>query len=303
MNTPTACGRFAPSPTGPLHFGSIIAALGSFLEAKARGGRWLVRIEDLDRERCRPHYAETILRQLEAHGFAWDDDVVYQSQRTARYEEALERLKALGMIYPCGCTRRELAGARLGADGAPVYPGTCRRGLAPGKQARALRVRMEGVVEFVDLIQGAQRQDLAQEAGDCVVRRADGHFAYQLAVVVDDADAGVDHVVRGADLIASTARQIYLYGLLERSIPQYAHLPVAVDAQGHKLSKQTRAQPVDARDPTATLFAAAQFLGLAPPRELRRAPPQEFLAWAKMHWSLSRVPPCVRLPAPVVHSR
>ncbi|NWG31944.1 MAG: tRNA glutamyl-Q(34) synthetase GluQRS [Rhodocyclaceae bacterium] len=290
------CGRFAPSPTGPLHFGSLISALGSYLEAQARGGRWLVRIEDVDRPRCRPEYADDILATLEAFGFTWDGEVMFQSRRTARYREALEVLKRQGVVYPCGCTRAELAGAPLGIDGAPRYPGTCRDGLPPGKVARAWRLRVEGVVDFVDLVQGPQHQDLAREVGDFVLLRADGLFAYQLAVVVDDADQGVDHVVRGADLIHSTARQIHLQRLLGLPTPQYAHLPVAVDAAGAKLSKQTRAAPLDVRDPVPALVAAARFLGMEPPS--CRLASAEFWAWARQSWCLDRVPRVMSLPLP-----
>lgn len=285
MNAPV--GRFAPSPTGPLHFGSLVAALGSYLEAKARGGRWLVRIEDVDRPRCRPEHADDILATLDAFGFEWDGDVLYQSRRTARYREALESLKAQDAVYPCGCTRAELAQAPPGVDGAPVYPGTCRAGLPPGKTARSWRLRVTGEIGFDDLVQGPQHQALEREAGDCVLLRADGLFAYQLAVVVDDADQGVDHVVRGADLIHSTARQIFLQRLLGFPTPEYAHLPVAVDAAGAKLSKQTLAAPVDARDPAAALHAAARFLGHNPPRRLASA---DFWRWARENWRLDRVP-------------
>lgn len=283
-------GRFAPSPTGPLHFGSLVAALGSCLEARARGGRWLVRMEDVDAPRCRPEHAAAILRTLEAFGFAWDGDVMVQSARSARYAETFERLKALGAVYPCGCTRAELAAAPAGVDGAPVYPGTCRAGLPPGKTARAWRLRVDGAIEFADAVQGRQAQDLARAVGDCVLLRADGLFSYQLAVVVDDAEQGIDHVVRGADLIHSTARQIFLQRLLGYPTPAYAHLPVAVDATGAKLSKQTRAAPVDARDPAPALFAAARFLGQNPPEELRRAAGADFWAWAAAHWKLDKVP-------------
>ncbi|WP_126443817.1 tRNA glutamyl-Q(34) synthetase GluQRS [Sulfuricystis multivorans] len=296
--TTSSCGRFAPSPTGPLHFGSLIAALGSCLEAKARGGTWLVRIEDVDRPRCRPEYAAEILRTLEAFGFEWDGEVLVQSRRTARYREVLETLQRQGAVYPCGCTRAELAAASPGVDGAPVYPGTCREGLPPGKKPRAWRLRVSGAIDFVDLVQGPQHQDLAREVGDCVLLRADGLFAYQLAVVVDDADQGVDHVVRGADLIHSTGRQIFLQRLLGLPTPQYAHLPVAVDATGAKLSKQTKARPIEARDAPAALIAAARFLGLNPPASLCRATSAEFWRWAREHWSLARVPKQVSAPIP-----
>ena len=293
-----ACGRFAPSPTGPLHFGSLVAALGSCLEARRRGGHWRVRMEDVDVPRCKPEHATDILRTLEACGFEWDGAVMVQSTRTARYAETLERLKAQGAVYPCGCTRSELADAPPGVDGAPVYPGTCRHGLPPGRAARAWRLRVDGSIEFCDVVQGRQMQDLPRDVGDGVLLRADGYFAYQLAVVVDDAEQGIDHVVRGTDLIHSTARQIYLQRLLGYPTLTYAHLPVAVDACGAKLSKQTLAAPVAARDPGAALFAAAAFLGQQPPAELRRATraPRggpsviDFWHWARENWAMDRVP-------------
>lgn len=303
LRTPAPCGRFAPSPTGPLHFGSLVAALGSYLEAKSRGGRWLVRIEDVDASRCRPEYADTILRQLEALGFAWDGAVLYQSRRLERYDEILQRLWAMGWVYPCGCSRRELASAPRGVDGAPIYPGTCRPGLQAGKRPRAWRLALDGVIEFEDLVQGKQRQDLAREVGDVVLLRADGYFAYQLAVVVDDADQGVDHVVRGADLLASTARQIYLQRLLGFPTPTYAHLPVAVDAEGRKLSKQTFAAPLDAAAPLPALVAAARFLGLAPPAGLARATVRDFHGWAQEEWTLAQVPRAPSQPVTDFHSR
>jgi len=299
MNAPASpvgpIGRFAPSPTGPLHFGSLVAALGSYLEAKVRGGRWLVRMEDVDQPRCKQEHADAILRLLEAAGFEWDGPVMVQSTRTARYAEILERLKAQGAVYPCGCTRAELADAVVGVDGAPVYPGTCRKGLPPGKPARAWRLHMEGSIDFDDLVQGRQHQDLPREVGDCVLLRADCYFAYQLAVVVDDADQRIDHVVRGADLIHSTARQIYLQRVLGLPTPQYAHLPVAVDATGQKLSKQTLAAPVDARDPWPALRAAATFLGL--PSNMCRLASADFWHWARENWSLAKVPRVLQHPA------
>jgi len=288
----TRCGRFAPSPTGPLHFGSLVAALGSYLEAHVQGGRWLVRMEDVDVPRCKPEHADSILRTLEAFGFEWDGAVMVQSARTARYREVFEDLRSRGTLYPCGCTRADLATAAIGIDGAHVYPGTCRVGLPAGKTARAWRLRMEGDIDFDDAVQGVQHQNLPHDVGDCVLLRADGYFAYQLAVVVDDADQGVDHVVRGADLIHSTARQIYLQRLLGLPTPSYAHLPIAVDATGQKLSKQTRAAPVDVRDPLAALFAAAAFLGQNPPEALRRTTRAEFFAWARAAWKLADVPRC-----------
>ena len=255
-------GRFAPSPTGPLHFGSLVAAAASWLDARAAGGRWLVRIEDLDRPRVQPGAADGILRTLEALGLRWDGEVLYQSRREVLYRDALERLRA--HTYWCGCSRREIADSSLGlaVDGARIYPGTCRAGLAPQRSARALRVRVPTEeIRFVDRVQGAQRQVLARDVGDFVLYRADGLFAYQLAVVVDDAAQAVSDVVRGADLLDSTARQIHLQRLLGVPMPRYLHVPIALNGDGEKLSKQTGAQPVDARRPAEALAAALGFLG------------------------------------------
>jgi len=237
-------GRFAPSPTGALHFGSLVAALASWLDARAAGGRWLVRIEDLDAPRTQPGAADDILRTLERLGLAWDGPVLYQSSRVALYAQALQKLET--QVYWCGCSRREIADSALGlgADGAQVYPGTCRSGLAPGKAARALRIKCSGRVTFTDRVQGTQAQLLEKDVGDFVLRRADGPFAYQLAVVVDDAAQGVTDVVRGADLLGSTGRQIYLQRALGLPTPRYLHIPAAVNAEGEKLSKQTGAAPI-----------------------------------------------------------
>lgn len=297
--TPSAyVGRFAPSPTGPLHFGSLVAAAGSLLEARAQGGRWLLRIEDVDTPRCIPGASDGIIATLARFGFEWDGDIVYQSAHTDAYAAALEALKAAGHAFPCACTRRELAGAALARDGSYRYPGTCRNGLPPGRQARAWRVRAEGVIRFEDAIQGRQAEDLARDCGDYVVLRADGLFAYQLAVVVDDAAAGVTHVVRGADLLDSTARQIHLHRLLGSAVPAHAHLPVATNATGEKLSKQTLAQAIDAHPPTVALVAALAFLGQNPPLELRHAPLAEVWRWAFAHWRLAQVPHVRHAPAP-----
>jgi len=263
-------GRFAPSPTGPLHFGSLVAALASWLDARAAGGRWLVRIEDLDAPRTQPGAPDDILRSLGRLGLEWDAAVAYQSRRLALYREALERLKK--KTYWCGCTRREIADSSLGlaADGAQIYPGTCRNGIAPGKALRALRLRTTGEsILFTDRVQGPQEQVLERDVGDFVLYRADEQYAYQLAVVVDDAEQGVTDVVRGADLLDSTPRQIYLQRLLGYPAPRYLHVPAAVNAAGEKLSKQTGAPPI--LHGTDALRRALSFLGQRETEDLQQA--------------------------------
>jgi glutamyl-Q tRNA(Asp) synthetase len=292
-------GRFAPSPTGPLHFGSLVAAVGSYLEAKTRGGAWLLRMEDLDPPREQPGAAERILRTLEACGMNWDGNIMYQSKRGETYRAALARLEAQGLVYVCGCSRREIADSGLGPDGALIYPGTCRMGLAPGKTPRATRVRVDHqAIEFEDAVQGKIRQNLAAEVGDFVLLRADGLYAYQLAVVVDDAEQGITDVVRGADLLASTPRQIYLQRLLGLGTPRYLHLPAVVNAAREKLSKQTHAPPVDERNPVPALTQVMEFLGQAPPADLRRATLAEFWSWALSHWDAQQIPRRRSLTAP-----
>ncbi len=285
-------GRFAPSPTGPLHFGSLVAAVGSWAEARTRAGEWLVRMEDLDPPREVPGAAAAILGALEALGLEWDGPVVYQSTRAGAYRAALDLLQQRGVLFPCACTRKEIADSGVAAlDGTLVYPGTCRRGLPPGRPARATRVRVEiGATEFEDGLQGRVRQDLARDVGDFVLVRADGWFAYQLAVVVDDAAQAVTDVVRGADLLDSTPRQRFLQQLLGFPTPRYLHLPVAIDARGEKLSKQTLAAPVDGSRPAAALAAALRFLGQSPPAGLERASGRTVLEWASAHWDRGRIP-------------
>jgi len=245
-----------------LHFGSLAAAAASWLDARAARGSWLLRIEDLDAPRAQPGAADDILRVLERFGFTWDGPVLYQSLRGARYEAALQKLQA--STYWCGCTRREIADSALGlaADGAQIYPRTCRAGLPAGKSARALRLDVgQHMVSFADRVQGLREQDLAREVGDFVLYRADGQVAYQLAVVVDDAEQGVTDVVRGADLIDSTARQIHLQRLLGYPQPRYLHVPVAVNANGEKLSKQSGARAIDPSRRDELLPRVLAFLG------------------------------------------
>lgn len=288
-------GRFAPSPTGPLHFGSLVAALGSCLDARTQGGEWLVRMEDIDTPRNVPGAADDILRTLEAFGFEWDGAVAYQSRRHAAYGEALASLREAGKVYGCACSRREIADSALlpAIDGGMVYSGTCRSGLAAGRLARAWRLRVDASeLVFDDRLQGRIAQVLERDVGDFVLLRADGLFAYQLAVVVDDAWQEITDVVRGADLLASTPRQIFLQQCLGLPTPRYAHLPVVLNAAGEKLSKQTLAGPVGAARPVPQLYSALRFLGQAPPEELAGCALEEFWAWAIAHWSLARVPRC-----------
>ncbi|MFT4068735.1 tRNA glutamyl-Q(34) synthetase GluQRS [Paraburkholderia sp.] len=284
-------GRFAPSPTGPLHFGSLVSALASWLDARAHRGAWHVRIEDIDGPRTVPGAAEDILATLERFGMHADETPVWQSQRIARYQQALAQLKSTGLVYPCGCTRREIADSLLHAHARNTtlaYPGTCRAGLN-GKPARAWRLRVPdgdaAVITFDDRWQGRQTQNLATEVGDFVLRRADDQWAYQLAVVVDDADADITHVVRGADLMDSTARQIYLQRCLGVATPEYLHVPVVTNQHGEKLSKQNGATALDSDKPLEALSAAARHLGLdlgsEPPATLERFYSAATAAWVK----------------------
>ncbi len=284
-------GRFAPSPTGPLHFGSLVAAVGSFLQARSQNGEWLVRIEDLDPPREVAGAADDILRTLEAYGLLWDRSVVYQSRRQDAYGAAIDTLRAREALYVCACTRREIADSSLSGSDGPVYPGRCRRGVAAGRRGRAWRVRTDDAcIVFHDALQGRHASHLEREVGDFVVRRADGCFAYQLAVVVDDAEQGITEVVRGADLLGSTARQIHLQCLLGLATPCYAHLPAAVNAAGEKLSKQTFAPAVPRAAPLPVLARVLEFLGQPVPPEVRDTDLDSFWRWAIAHWQLGRVP-------------
>lgn len=281
-------GRFAPSPSGPLHAGSLVAALASWLDARAQSGRWLVRIEDVDIPRTVAGADETILAQLRALGLLWDGEIVWQSRRGDLYQQAFNTLAERGLVYGCGCTRREIADSQagvIGVDGERPYPGTCRNGLAPGRQARAWRVRVpEGIEQFNDRWLGPQTQDVALCVGDFALKRADGLWAYQLAVVVDDAEQGVTDVVRGADLLGSTARQRVLGRLLGLPLPRMMHVPLVVDpATGLKLSKQNHAQAVDTSRPLAALAQAWQSLGFAP---LAVPDVPAFLAEAIARWAV-----------------
>lgn len=294
-------GRFAPSPTGPLHLGSLVAAVASWLDARAAGGRWRVRMEDLDRPRCVAGAADTILRQLEAYALHWDGAVLRQSLRTDAYAAALAALVADGQAFPCACSRSQLAAAPKNAAGETIYPGTCRAGLPPGTRARACRVRVGDVSAcFHDRVHGRLCQHLGSDVGDFIVKRADGLFAYQLAVVVDDAFQGVTDVVRGADLLWNTPRQIHLQTLLTLPTPRYAHMPLVTNAAGQKLSKQTLAPALPEAGRGAILAQALAALNHAPPRALTGADPVELLAWARAHWQIENVPAhsAIAKPAP-----
>ena len=287
----SARGRFAPSPTGPLHFGSLIAAAGSYLNAKAAGGEWRVRMEDIDPPREVKGAADDILRTLETYGFEWDGEILYQSRRRDAYEAALDSLRRGNTLYPCSCTRKEISDSSVDGIEGPVYPGTCRAGLAQDRVARAWRVRTQNAaIEFTDRVQGPQNSRLESDIGDFVVQRADGLYAYQLACVVDDAEHGMTEVVRGADLLTSTARQIYLQRLLGLPTPVYVHLPAAVNKQGEKLSKQTFAEPLPRTRPVEVLWRVLVFLGQAPPRAWQEARLDEFWQIAREHWRVDAIP-------------
>ena len=285
-------GRFAPSPTGLLHIGSLLTAVASYADARSNGGKWLVRMEDLDLPREMPGAASHILHTLEAFGFEWDGEVAYQSRRYALYEETLCRLKTAGLVYPCHCSRKDWqAGARRGADGF-VYNGRCRHpGQRPALQGKqpAWRIRVpDRVIGFSDGIVGGYAQNLAGDIGDFVLLRADGYWAYQLAVVADDAEQDVTHIVRGQDLLVSTPRQIYLQQCLGVPTPRYAHLPLLTNTQGQKWSKQTLAPALDLNRREQLIRQVFRYLNLPEAPETDR--PAELLDWAVAHWDMDKVP-------------
>ncbi|MFQ2245397.1 tRNA glutamyl-Q(34) synthetase GluQRS [Aeromonas enteropelogenes] len=287
-------GRFAPSPSGPLHFGSLVAALGSFLQARARGGRWLVRIEDIDPPREMAGAADLILQTLEAYGLEWDGEVMYQSRRHARYDEIIDQLYRAGDLYWCRCTRREIM-----ASGG-FYNGHCRElglSVTGGAQGVAARLRQRHpVYHFEDGLQGHIEVPAALAEEDFIVRRRDGLYAYNLAVVVDDMDCGITEIVRGADLLEPTVRQIALYQTLGARVPDWVHLPLAVLADGNKLSKQNHAPALAQDEVRPALWRALHFLGQCPPPELMARPVAEMIRWAVANWRLARVPSCQKIP-------
>ncbi|MDQ2069152.1 tRNA glutamyl-Q(34) synthetase GluQRS [Natronospira bacteriovora] len=283
----SADGRFAPSPTGPLHFGSLLAATASYLQARSQGGHWYLRIDDIDPPREAPGARDDIPRVLEAFGFQWDGPIRYQSQHLAQYHAAIRQLLDAGLAYPCACTRREIREqGRQGPDG-PIYPGTCRHGLAPGREGRAIRALTRNArIRFQDALQGTIDTDLEANMGDFVIRRADGLVAYHLAAAVDDGSDDIGEVIRGIDLLPSTPRQIHLMQQLGLVAPRYGHIPLALSPGGQKLSKQTGALPLDPSQPGPQLFQALRHLRQAPPDHLARASLPEIWQWAFSHWQM-----------------
>lgn len=281
-------GRFAPSPTGPLHFGSLVAAVASYCDARSRGGQWLLRIEDVDTTRRVEGVSEQIIQTLQRYGFIWDSEIIYQSQRTDLYQQALNLLRDQGLAYPCTCSRKEIADSSTlhGIEGA-IYPGTCLQHAVKPDVPVAWRLKTsDTAIGFDDLIQGHLQHNMAKDIGDFVVKRADGLFSYQLAVVVDDALQGVTHVVRGADLLNSTTRQIYLQQLLGYTTPVYAHIPLVMNAEGQKLSKQTLATALPSDNIMDVMVAAFRFLPYLPtPPSLSSV--HDLWQWAIDHWQLN----------------
>ena len=289
MNNKPYIGRFAPSPTGPLHFGTMIAAVASFLQARAQQGQWLVRIEDVDTVRCIKGADSQMLETLDAFGLHWDGEVLYQSQRTAIYEQALATLKQNNLIYPCTCSRKQLADETGIAS--PIYPGTCQQQSDWSLTDYAVRLRVtDDNIVFTDTVYAMQEQNLADIVGDFVIKRRDGLFAYQLAVVVDDAEQKITEVVRGADLLDSTARQIYLQHCLGYPTPNYCHLPLALDAAGNKLGKSSGAAAINDANPVDTIISILQFLGQEIAPELNQATLAELWQHAITHWQPERIP-------------
>lgn len=279
-------GRFAPSPTGPLHFGSLVTALASYLDAKASGGQWLVRMEDLDPPREQPGAASAILRSLEDHGLQWDGEIIYQSQRSEAYQNCIDALLEAGLAYRCNCSRQDLTA--MGG----IYDGRCRNRQLASDQICSLRLKLYELpdrftpeqIHFDDLIQGPQSQNLRTQAGDQILKRRDGFYAYQLAVVVDDIAQGITHVIRGSDLLEVTGRQLFFFELLGAPLPQFGHVPLAMQANGQKLSKQNHAKAIESKLASRNLWHGLAFLGQNPPSDLADASTSECLDWALHHW-------------------
>jgi glutamyl-Q tRNA(Asp) synthetase len=294
---PAYIGRFAPSPTGPLHFGSLVAALASYLDAKANKGQWLVRMEDLDPPREQPGAADEILRSLDTHGLGWDGEILYQSTRLAAYQEQLDSLIQADLVYPCQCSRQRLQS--LGG----IYDGHCRTHPPAGNQPLAWRLKLYDlpkrflnqdfapgeIIRFTDAIQGEQQQHLRRQAGDQILKRRDGFYAYPLAVVVDDIAQGITHIIRGSDLLEVTGRQIFFFKLLGKTPPVFGHVPLAIQENGQKLSKQNHAPPLVSSDASRNLWQALRFLGQNPPTELATPSPAGVIDWGIAHWQPGKV--------------
>lgn len=284
-------GRFAPSPTGPLHFGSALAAIASYLDARFNNGLWLIRMEDLDPPREPPGMAELILQQLKALGLNWDHDVLYQSNRLDAYAQTLDRLQTANHCFPCNCTRPQMKA--MGS----VYDGSCRNRTSPPSGDFAVRLRTASkLIEFKDTLQGRLAQNIEEETGDFVIKRKDKLFAYQLAVVVDDEFQNITHVVRGFDLLDSTARQIYLQNLLNFPSPSYAHIPIIVNAQQKKLSKQHFAPSIESKNATKITYQCLSILGQRPPSELSFSDPGTLLEWGVENWDIQAIPKLATIP-------
>ncbi len=287
MNPSVYRGRFAPSPTGPLHMGSLVAAVGSYLRAKQQQGKWLVRMEDIDTLREKKGSAASILHSLEAHGLYWDEDVVYQSQRHSYYQQALDILIERKLAYPCSCSRKFLLKTAKRGKFGTIYPNICRTDYVPNlDRDPAIRVLIDDTRWcFVDKLLGLYSQQVETEVGDFIIKRSDGLFAYQLVVVVDDNLQGITEVVRGEDLLSATPRQLYLQSLFAYQQPDYMHLPLMLNEQQQKLSKQTFAQALDSRKASANLITVLRFLGFQVSRSLDNEPPERLLQWAGLHYS------------------
>ena len=278
-------GRFAPSPTGPVHFGTLVAAVGSYLQAKKNNGDWLIRMEDVDITRKVDGADTDILKTLEAFGFEWDGKIIYQSEQTAHYEQSLEQLISQSLIFPCLCSRKQLS-----TSDSAIYPGTCRSRQLPEKNEHALRLLAnDKTICFEDAVMGQQSQNIKRQCGDFVIRRRDGLFAYQLAVVVDDALQNITEIVRGADLLDSTPRQIYLQQLLNYPTPDYCHLPLAIDVSGDKISKSEGATKINLQHKEQQLISVLSFLGQNPPEDLAQSSINDIWSWATEHWDITQV--------------
>ena len=279
-------GRFAPSPTGPVHFGTLIAAVGSYLQARTNNGKWLIRMEDVDTTRKLEGSDKEILDTLEAFGFEWDGEIIYQSEQTEHYENALQQLISRSLVFPCTCTRKQLTSSNNS-----IYPGTCRSKLLPNEDEHALRLLAKDItIEFSDRVMGKQSQNIAYQCGDFVIKRRDALFAYQLAVVVDDAMQNITEIVRGSDLLDSTPRQIYIQQLLGYQTPAYCHLPLAVDSNGDKISKSEGGARVDVNNKEKLVCKVLEFLGQNPPLDLADSDIDDIWKWSIDNWNVNNVP-------------